>query len=60
MQARKQLANALPLGLASMGYQISRERTIAALAHAGVAPQQRAETVSLAQWALIYAALHAD
>lgn len=60
MQARKQLANALPLGLAAMGYQISRERTIAALAHAGVAPQQRAETVSLAQWALIYAALHAD
>jgi len=58
MQARKQLANALPMGLASMGYQISRERTIAALAHAGVAPQQRAETVSLAQWAIIYAALH--
>ncbi len=58
MQARKQLANALPMGLAAMGYQIPRERTLAALAHAGVAPQQRAETVSLAQWAIIYAALH--
>jgi 16S rRNA (adenine1518-N6/adenine1519-N6)-dimethyltransferase len=58
MQARKQLANALPMGLAAMGYQVPREHTLAALAHAGIAPQQRAETVSLAQWALVYAALH--
>ncbi|PDW01695.1 16S rRNA (adenine(1518)-N(6)/adenine(1519)-N(6))-dimethyltransferase RsmA [Candidatus Viridilinea mediisalina] len=56
-QARKQLGNALPSGLAAQGRPVSRAQALAALAAAGVSPQQRAETVSLTQWAEIYRAL---
>ncbi|RRR68109.1 MAG: 16S rRNA (adenine(1518)-N(6)/adenine(1519)-N(6))-dimethyltransferase RsmA [Candidatus Viridilinea halotolerans] len=52
-QARKQLGNALPHGLATQGRPASREQVLSALAAAGVAPQQRAETVTLQQWALV-------
>jgi 16S rRNA (adenine1518-N6/adenine1519-N6)-dimethyltransferase len=57
LHARKQLGNSLPGGLAALGHQVSRERALAALAAAGVAPQQRAETVTLEQWSLLYTAL---
>ena len=57
LHARKQLGNALPGGLAALGHQIPREQTQAALSAAGIDPQRRAETVTLAEWALVYAAL---
>lgn len=57
LQPRKQLGNALPLGLASLGVKISREQAVAALAAAGVDPARRAETVTLAEWADLYRAL---
>lgn len=54
---RKQLGNALPGGMAAMGTPIDRDTALAALAAAGVAPERRAETVSLAEWAVVYATL---
>lgn len=57
LQPRKQLGNALPGGLAAIGVRISRERALEALAAAGVEPMRRAETVTLAEWALIYRSL---
>jgi len=57
LQARKQLANALPSGLASMGQPRERADVLAALAAANVAPERRAETVTLDEWAQIYRAL---
>jgi 16S rRNA (adenine1518-N6/adenine1519-N6)-dimethyltransferase len=44
-QRRKQLANSLTAGLS-----LSKERIIAALLAAGIAPTRRAETLSLAEW----------
>jgi len=44
-QPRKQVRNALAAGLA-----LSREDTEAWLARAGIAPQRRAETLSIAEW----------
>jgi 16S rRNA (adenine1518-N6/adenine1519-N6)-dimethyltransferase len=60
LQARKQLGNALPGGLAAMGAKLPRETTIAALEAAGVVPTRRAETVTLAEWAEVYRALAAQ
>ncbi len=59
LQARKQLGNALPGGLAAMGAKLPRETTLAALETAGVDSTRRAETVTLAEWAEIYRALAA-
>ncbi len=58
LHARKQLGNSLPGGLAALGHKVSREQALAALAAAGVDPQRRAETVTLAEWATMYAALN--
>jgi 16S rRNA (adenine1518-N6/adenine1519-N6)-dimethyltransferase len=57
-QPRKKLANALAGGLKAQGqHHIGREQVGAALHAAGVAPERRAETVALAEWAAIYRAL---
>ncbi len=53
-QRRKQLRNALAAGL---GW--SRERVEAALAQAGVAPQRRAETLSVDEWVALARAFEA-
>ncbi len=58
LQARKKLSNALPGGLAAMGRRIPREQAIAALERAGVSPDRRAETVSLAEWERVWRALN--
>ncbi|NJN17283.1 MAG: 16S rRNA (adenine(1518)-N(6)/adenine(1519)-N(6))-dimethyltransferase RsmA [Oscillochloris sp.] len=57
LQTRKQLGNALPGGLAALGVKIPREDAQAALQSAGVDPQRRAETVTLAEWAAVAEAL---
>lgn len=57
LQGRKKLSNALPGGLAAMGRPIAKEDAILALHAAHVNPDRRAETVTLAEWALIYRAL---
>jgi len=57
LQPRKKLSNALPGGLAAMGQRIPRETAVAALEAAGVAPERRAETVTLEEWARVYIAL---
>lgn len=50
LHARKQLGNALPNGLAAHGQRITREQAHAALERAGIAPERRAETLTLAEW----------
>jgi 16S rRNA (adenine1518-N6/adenine1519-N6)-dimethyltransferase len=57
LQPRKQLGNALPGGLATMGVTLSREVALAALQTAGVDPARRAETLTLEEWAALYRAL---
>lgn len=57
LQTRKQLGNGLPNGLAALGTPTPRETVAAALQAAGVDPQRRAETVTLAEWAAVYQAL---
>lgn len=57
LQPRKKLSNALPGGLAAMGQFVSREDAVAALEAAGVSPDRRAETVTLEEWAQVYAEL---
>ncbi|HEX9370485.1 MAG TPA: 16S rRNA (adenine(1518)-N(6)/adenine(1519)-N(6))-dimethyltransferase RsmA [Roseiflexaceae bacterium] len=57
LQARKQLANALPTGLAAMGVKIEKQRAVAALEAAGVNPSRRAETVTLEEWVRVYRTL---
>ncbi|WP_298402937.1 16S rRNA (adenine(1518)-N(6)/adenine(1519)-N(6))-dimethyltransferase RsmA [uncultured Chloroflexus sp.] len=57
LHARKQLGNALPSGLAALGVDITREQVVAALRTAGIDPQRRAETVTLAEWANLLAVL---
>ncbi len=57
LHARKQLGNALPGGLAALGVTIPREQIMAALYKVGIDPQRRAETVTLAEWANLLAAL---
>ncbi len=59
LQPRKKLANALPTGLAAMGQPVERSTAIAALTTAGVSPDRRAETVTLAEWASVYHVLRA-
>lgn len=54
LHARKKLSNALPGGLAAMGTPITKERALAVLEGAGVDPDQRAETVTLAEWMEVY------
>jgi 16S rRNA (adenine1518-N6/adenine1519-N6)-dimethyltransferase len=60
LQARKQLTNSLPGGLAAMGYALERDVALAALQAAGVSPERRAETVTLEEWAAVYRALQQD
>jgi 16S rRNA (adenine1518-N6/adenine1519-N6)-dimethyltransferase len=57
LHARKQLGNALPGGLAALGVTVSREHVVQALHAAGIDPQRRAETVTLAEWAKLLAVL---
>lgn len=57
LQTRKQLGNGLPNGLAALGSPTPRETVAAALQAAGIDPQRRAETVTLAEWAALYRAL---
>ncbi|NJM06556.1 16S rRNA (adenine(1518)-N(6)/adenine(1519)-N(6))-dimethyltransferase [Candidatus Gracilibacteria bacterium] len=57
LQSRKKLSNSLPGGLAAMGQPLSRERAVEILKMAGVDPERRAETVTLAEWAAVYSAL---
>ncbi|HNP70939.1 MAG TPA: 16S rRNA (adenine(1518)-N(6)/adenine(1519)-N(6))-dimethyltransferase RsmA [Kouleothrix sp.] len=57
LQARKKLANALPTGLAAIGTPLDKPRALAALAAAGIDPDRRAETLSLAEWARLYSQL---
>ncbi len=59
LQTRKQLGNGLPNGMAALGNPLPREAVVAALQAAGVDPQRRAETVTLAEWAALYRALQA-
>jgi len=59
LQARKKLSNALPTGLAAMGARVEKARVVAALEAAGVDPNRRAETVTLAEWARVYHELFA-
>jgi 16S rRNA (adenine1518-N6/adenine1519-N6)-dimethyltransferase len=59
LHARKKLSNALPGGLAAMGMPAEKERVLAALAAAGVDAQRRAETLTLEEWARVYAGLRA-
>jgi 16S rRNA (adenine1518-N6/adenine1519-N6)-dimethyltransferase len=56
-QPRKKLSNALPGGLRALGEAGQRDTAVAALQAAGVAPERRAETVTLDEWAAIYRAL---
>jgi 16S rRNA (adenine1518-N6/adenine1519-N6)-dimethyltransferase len=57
LQARKQLGNALPRGLAGMGRKREKEDVLRALETAGVDPMRRAETLALQEWAHVHAAL---
>ena len=57
LHARKQLGNALVGGLAAFGVHVPRERVLQALQKAGIDPQRRAETVTLAEWATLLASL---
>lgn len=54
LHARKKLSNALPGGLAAMGTPITKEHALAVLEGAGVNPDRRAETVTLAEWMEVY------
>lgn len=57
LHPRKKLSNALPGGLAALQHRVERERALDALTMAGVSPDRRAETVTLEEWAAVYAAL---
>lgn len=57
LQARKQLGNALPSGLASMGVKLPKETVVAVLHAAGIDPQRRAETLRLDEWARVHTGL---
>jgi 16S rRNA (adenine1518-N6/adenine1519-N6)-dimethyltransferase len=57
LQARKQLGNALPGGLASMGIKLEKTEVLHTLQVAGIDPQRRAETLTLHEWAQVYAEL---
>lgn len=57
LHPRKQLGNALGAGLAAAGMGHLREHALSALAAAGIAPERRAETVTLAEWEQVAQAL---
>lgn len=59
LQPRKKLSNALPVGLAAMGQRVPRPAVLGVLEAAGVAPDRRAETVTLEEWARVWEALKA-
>jgi len=54
LQARKQLGNALPTGLAGMGVKRPKEEILDVLRTAGIDPMRRAETLTLAEWAHVH------
>ena len=58
LQARKQLGNALPTGLASMGVKRPKEEVVDILRAANIDPMRRAETLTLAEWANVHNMLH--
>ena len=57
LHGRKKLSNSLPGGLLSMGIRIDRETVVQALRGGGVDPGRRAETLTLHEWADVYARL---
>jgi 16S rRNA (adenine1518-N6/adenine1519-N6)-dimethyltransferase len=57
LHARKKLSNALPGGLKALHEPYTAEQVAAALSEAGIAPERRAETLSLDEWQAIYRAL---
>lgn len=57
LQARKKLGNALPHGLASFGMPLSKVDALPLLASVGIDPNRRAETLTLDEWARVYAVL---
>jgi 16S rRNA (adenine1518-N6/adenine1519-N6)-dimethyltransferase len=57
LQARKQLANALPNGLAAMGQRVEKPTVLAALHKAQIDSNRRAETLSLTEWHAVLVAL---
>lgn len=54
LQPRKKLSNALPTGLKALGTPHAQAAVVAALEAAHIAPERRAETVSLEEWARLY------
>lgn len=58
LQARKMLSNSLPGGLAAMGAPLPKEQVLAALQASDIAADRRAETVTIAEWQRLYAALY--
>jgi 16S rRNA (adenine1518-N6/adenine1519-N6)-dimethyltransferase len=60
LHARKKLSNALPSGLASFGMPFDKGQVIDAMLAAGIAPDRRAETVTLEEWAALYQQLHSQ
>jgi 16S rRNA (adenine1518-N6/adenine1519-N6)-dimethyltransferase len=54
LQARKQLGNALPSGLAGMGVKRPKEEIVDVLRAAGIDPMRRAETLTLDEWANVH------
>jgi 16S rRNA (adenine1518-N6/adenine1519-N6)-dimethyltransferase len=57
LQARKQLGNALPTGLAGMGVKRPKEAVLDVLRAASIDPMRRAETLTLAEWARVHTLL---
>ena len=56
-QPRKKIINSVAGALAAHGGRGERETLLDVLASAGVGPEQRTETITLAEWALIHRAL---
>jgi len=54
LQARKQLGNALPSGLPSMGIKRPKEEVVDVLRAANINPMRRAETLTLGEWAQVH------
>ncbi len=57
LHGRKKLVNGLGGGLAAMGTPVDKEALLAAMEHARVDPNRRAETLTLDEWAALYRGL---
>ena len=60
LQARKQLGNALPTGLAGMGVKRPKEEVVDVLRAANIDPMRRAETLTLGEWAQVHSLLQQE